>query len=490
MKTASGRNAAEPKPYAFPAGAGELATRIRESDWTDLALAPPATWSVSLKATVELILAAKAEIVLFWGPEFVALYNDAYAPTIGDKHPQALGRPARENWAELWDDLHPMLRSVRETGETVWAKDRPFQIQRHGYLETVYFDISYSAVREADGSIGGVLCIVSETTERVRARNELLASEARFRALVNATSDVIYRMSPDWREMTALDGRGFLRDTEAPSTLWQDAYLFAEDRAEVGAAIDEAVREKTPFQLEHRVRRADGTPGWTLSRAVPVLDDAGEILEWFGAASDITSRRATEEHLRLVINELNHRVKNTLATLQAIGEQTFRNAGDLEHARETFLERIMALSRANDLLNAEHWAGASLSDVVRLTTDPERTEVSGPAVQLSAQTAMSLSMALHELATNARKYGAWSTSAGRVAIDWSVDTAATPAHLRLVWRERGGPTVKAPNRRGFGSKLIERGLARELGGDVRLSFEPEGIVCAIEAPMPALAAGP
>ena len=129
------------------------------------------------------MLRAEAQIVLFWGPEFIALYNDAYAPTIGDKHPRALGRPARENWAELWNDLRPLLNGVRETGKTFSAKDRPFYIERHGYGETVYFDVSYSAVPETDGSIGGVLCIVSETTDRVRAETALRESEARLREL-------------------------------------------------------------------------------------------------------------------------------------------------------------------------------------------------------------------------------------------------------------------------------------------------------------------
>ncbi|MFC7700726.1 response regulator [Bradyrhizobium sp. GCM10028915] len=143
----------------------------------------PQNWSAHLKTTVSLLLGAEAQIVLFWGPEFVALYNDAYAPTIGDKHPGALGRPAKESWSELWDDLEPLLRGVRETGRTFSAKDRPFYIERHGFGETVYFDVSYSAVPDAEGRVGGVLCIVSETTERVRAEAALRESEARLRQL-------------------------------------------------------------------------------------------------------------------------------------------------------------------------------------------------------------------------------------------------------------------------------------------------------------------
>jgi PAS domain S-box-containing protein len=146
-------------------------------------LGSPEGWSATLKTTVGLMLRAEAQIVLFWGDDFVALYNDAYAPTIGDKHPRAIGRPARENWAELWNDLGPLLEGVRRTGNSFVARDRAFYIERHGYGETVYFDVSYSAVPDEDGSVAGVLCIVSETTERVRAEAARRESEAKLRQL-------------------------------------------------------------------------------------------------------------------------------------------------------------------------------------------------------------------------------------------------------------------------------------------------------------------
>ncbi len=155
-------------PPAFLANGGAVGKLLLSLDAASSPLGPPDAWSASLKTTMATLLPAKAQIVLFWGAEFVALYNDAYAPSIGDKHPRALGLPAIENWRELWDDLEPLLRGVYETGETFAAKDRPFYIERHGRGETVYFDVSYSAVRETDGSVGGVLCIVTETTERVR----------------------------------------------------------------------------------------------------------------------------------------------------------------------------------------------------------------------------------------------------------------------------------------------------------------------------------
>ncbi|MFK2889554.1 ATP-binding protein [Dyella flagellata] len=162
---------------------------MQQCDWSRSPLGPPEAWSPSLKTTVGMMLAAQAQIVLFWGPEFVALYNDAYTPTIGDKHPRALGRPAVESWTELWDDLGPLLRGVRETGKTFHAKDRAFYIERHGYGETVYFDVSYSAVPEVDGTVGGVLCIVSETTQRVlgtRRQTALLDLEDQLRTVGDA----------------------------------------------------------------------------------------------------------------------------------------------------------------------------------------------------------------------------------------------------------------------------------------------------------------
>ncbi|WP_439394950.1 ATP-binding protein [Bradyrhizobium sp. PMVTL-01] len=171
---------------SFLADGGELGAMMRALDWSDSPLGPPHRWSQALKTTVGMLLAAQAQIVLFWGPDFVALYNDAYAPGIGANHPRALGRPAIENWGELWDDLEPLLAGVRRTRTTFAAKDRPFYVERHGYGETSYWDVSYSAIPDDDGSVGGVLCIVSETTERVLGETQLRASEARYREL-NAT---------------------------------------------------------------------------------------------------------------------------------------------------------------------------------------------------------------------------------------------------------------------------------------------------------------
>ncbi|MFK4509133.1 two-component sensor histidine kinase [Bradyrhizobium daqingense] len=185
----------------------------------------------------------------------------------------------------------------------------------------------------------------------------------------------------------------------------------------------------------------------------------------------------------LLIEELNHRVKNTLALMQAIAVQTFRSASRDE--RTKFEGRLGALAEAHNLLSQEKWAGSELRDVIAralqpfLLSNPDRIRLSGPAVPLSPRLAVVLSMIVHEIATNAAKYGALSSDTGRVTLDWEVITEAPKPRLRLIWTEIGGPPVTAPVRRGFGSRLIERSARDQLGGEATVDFLPRGVVCTV-----------
>ena len=195
---------------------------------------------------------------------------------------------------------------------------------------------------------------------------------------------------------------------------------------------------------------------------------------------------AHQERQALLIAELNHRVKNTLATVQSLAHQTFRRAGSHDGARERFEARLMSLSRTHNLLNETSWTGALLKQVLALEIEPyigdnRRVVASGPNLRLPAPMAVAIGMILHELATNAAKYGALSVPDGRLDIEWTLaqEHGQTKA-LRLCWRERNGPQVAPPSRRGFGSRLIEQTVAQQLNGDVSFSFEPEGLVCEFE----------
>jgi signal transduction histidine kinase len=171
---AKGRSADEDSPLTFLAGGGEMGARMRKFDWSQTPLGAADTWPQSLRSTVSMLLPSRAQIALFWGPEFIVLYNDPYRPVFGAKHPEALGRPGREAWSEIWDSqLHGLLEGVVRTGEAFWARDLLFEIDRYGFLEETYFDVSYDPVRIESGAVGGVFCIVTETTERVVGERRL-----------------------------------------------------------------------------------------------------------------------------------------------------------------------------------------------------------------------------------------------------------------------------------------------------------------------------
>ncbi len=195
------------------------------------------------------------------------------------------------------------------------------------------------------------------------------------------------------------------------------------------------------------------------------------------------------EHQKLLIDELNHRVKNTLATVQSIATQTLRTADSTQDAKDALERRLLALSRAHDVLTRESWEGADLMDVVERALEPyqvhgeSRLHVTGPHVRLTPRMSLALAMALHELATNAVKYGALSNKSGVVEVSWKVQNGAAPPRLVLRWKEAGGPPVAAPRRRGFGSRLIERSLAQDLDGQVEIAFAPTGVVCTVNAPV-------
>ncbi|MFN3514966.1 MAG: HWE histidine kinase domain-containing protein [Phenylobacterium sp.] len=210
------------------------------------------------------------------------------------------------------------------------------------------------------------------------------------------------------------------------------------------------------------------------------------------AQRELAERARAEQRQQLLINELNHRVKNTLATVQSIGAQTLRASRDVTEARDAYEARLMALSAAHNLLTARRWESAELREMIEGAVSPFETEptsrfrLAGPQVELEPASALALAMALHELGTNAVKYGALREPDGRVEVGWRLSDGV----LELIWRETGGPQVAPPERQGFGSRLLERSLARELGGAVRLSFPPEGVRCEIRFPLPDAGSGP
>ncbi|RYD46100.1 MAG: PAS domain S-box protein, partial [Sphingomonadales bacterium] len=237
-----------------------------------------------------------------------------------------------------------------------------------------------------------------------------------------------------------------------------------------------------------RVRTRDGRPlVWEVSSRL-IEDTAGRPTGLHAICRDVTEAKRSETHLRLLIDELNHRVKNMLAIVQGIAQQSFKADRDIVTARRAFEGRLAALSEAHNLLTREHWGLVSMTqiigDAVRPHGEPARFALDGPDLAIMPKTAISLALAIHELATNAVKHGALSNAAGQVAIRWARVAGENSHRLSLVWEESGGPDVHAPEHRGFGTRMIERGLAAELAGTVKIDFRSKGVVCTVDAPLP------
>jgi len=251
--------------------------------------------------------------------------------------------------------------------------------------------------------------------------------------------------------------------------------------ARVAKALDPAGDGR--YEVEYRVKQPDGSWRWLSAWGLVEFEGRGanrKPVAIAGASRDLTDLKRAEELQRLLVDELNHRVRNTMATMQAIVVQTLRGAADLPSARTAVSARIVSLAGAHDLLTARSWSGADVAEVVKRAMAPfaaGRVALDGPSLDLSPKQALALSLALHELATNAAKYGALSRPEGRVELRWQ----AQDGQLALDWRETGGPRVAAPSRRGFGSRMLENGLFSDLDGQIRLDFAPDGVRCSITA---------
>ena len=536
----------------------------------------------------------------------------------------------------------PAHAPVRALGLDAYAG---FPVLSQGALRAV---ISFASTRspafdlEAVAFFETLARLMAVVYERLDATRDLHGSDARFRALASAGTQSLYRMSPDWLEMRRLDGAGQLDDAQAPNRGWATDDIQAEDHVAVQAAVADAIENEVVFESEHRVRRADGSIGWTLSRAIPIRDQGRNVVEWFGAATDVTDRvqaerrrqaqltlgdrlrdlasipemtRAAaevvgmtldvtragygrtdgpvehvdiefdwtapgvasiagrhrfaeygdiradllrgrplvihdvrtdprtrddpapllglgiealvnmpvqdrgrmvavfivqddkphpwspetlmflrnvgerleagiarvraEEQQRVLNEEIAHRLKNTLAMVLSIATQTLRTVPDRAPV-EAFEQRIHALSNAHNVLMDERWTAAPMSGVVRAVLQAaghgDRIVTEGPDLTLGPQATLSLSLLMHEMATNAAKYGSLSVPEGRVSVAWRLEGEGDDREIVLDWVERGGPPAVEParqGRKGFGSRLIRMGLVGTGGVDLR--FTPLGL---------------
>jgi PAS domain S-box-containing protein len=315
-----------------------------------------------------------------------------------------------------------------------------------------------------------------------------LADEDHFRHADELNEQLTWRADTEGN-LYRLSGRlakdHKLDPDEAMGRQWIN-YIHPDDRDATVAAFNRSIETGEPMNYKNRLLdKTTGTYRWTKVTAQPRVNKKDEIICWYGITIDIDDSITMIERQSTLLQELNHRVKNSLATVQSIVLQTFRSLRERDgyniEAYRTFcdkvMERLLILSSAHDLLTRNSWSGTDLDTLITHTLDAVmaggRYETNGPPISLCPNASLLLAMVFHELGTNAIKYGAWSNDGGRVIVGWTI----VDEHVELVWRERGGPVTKEPDHLGFGTKLITKSGMRELKGETQMKFDPEGLTC-------------
>ncbi|TKA95021.1 PAS domain S-box protein [Cereibacter changlensis] len=434
----------------------------------------------------------KVPMVLLWGPDGVMIYNDAYAGFAGARHPALFGSCVRDGWPEVAAFNDNVLKEVL-AGRSLAYRHEELTLFRNGHAEQVWMNLDYSPIENEAAEVLGVLAIVVETTDLVRATERIATEHERlqrlfeqaptFMAMTIGPSHIFEMANPGYQRLVG--SRDILGKPvrEALPEVVEQGFLdmlnraFTSGEAVLGTGLLVFLQRQAGEPQEER---------YVDFVFQPIRSEAGDVDRIFIQGSDVTDRVLAERHQRLLMRELDHRLKNTLAIVHAIASRTLRDASSTEEASEKLGDRIRALARAQDVLTTPLGEQGDIRAVVASALLPHLDEssdgfhIEGPALKLTPSAATSLSLALHELATNALKHGALSVPGGRVEVLWSIEGGNNESLLRFSWRESGGPRVSRPTRRGFGTRLIERGLALELGGTAHLDYLPEGLTFMLE----------
>lgn len=340
---------------------------------------------------------------------------------------------------------------------------------------------------------GRFALVFRDVTAEKRTQEALRKREAEFRTITEAMPQIVWSTRPDgyhdfynarWYEFTGMpegstDGEG-----------WSDIF-HPDDQEEAWSRWRHSLETGELYEIEYRLRHHSGAYHWVLGRAQPVRNAEGDIVRWLGTCTDIHDLKLADEQRQLMLGEMNHRVKNILAMVNATVTQTMRQADNLQDARQSIQSRISAMARAHDQLVNATWTQTRIMEVVKTALAPHRTgegrfRISGPDIPIASKQALALTMALHELATNAVKYGSLSITGGRVAIVWSIQEVDGAEQFTLTWSESEGPSVVAPTRNGFGSMMIEQALPAYFSGTAELCYAASGLSFELKAPLAGL----
>jgi PAS domain S-box-containing protein len=358
----------------------------------------------------------------------------------------------------------------------------------------VFIDGIETALHDEDGRIRGYLKIGQDVTARRRAEQALAASEERFRQFAEASSDTLWianantgqleYLSPAFESIWGEEREAVLADVGK----WLEL-VHPDDRARALEGMPKLLRGE-PHVGEYRVVRSDGEVRTVLDSGFPIRDETGRVVRAAGVAQDITARRRAEEHQRTLLAELQHRVRNTLAVVRSIARRTADSSSDVEEMSSHFQGRLDAFSRVQAIVTRDPEAGIDLAAMIEdellahAAREGEALKIDGPEIYLKPRPAESMSLAIHELATNAVKYGALSSGRGRIDVRWERVKPDGKELLRLVWEENGvDMPPHPPERQGFGLELLRRTLPYDLRADTSVEFRPEGVRFTMSMPL-------
>jgi PAS domain S-box-containing protein len=383
----------------------------------------------------------------------------------------------------------PMAKALR-SGEP--QHEQEMTIERADGTRVVVL-VNAAPLKSRAGQVQGAVAFTQDITARKGMEQRLRQSEERHRQILDALPSAVYMTDAEGtityfnRAAAELAGREPELGKDKWCVTWQLRWPDGTPLAHEDCPMAIALKEARPVRGAEAVAvRPDGTNFAFMPYPTPIFDDDGHLAGAVNMLVDISERKDADEQRNLLVAELSHRVKNTLATVISIARQSFANP-NTAMARRSFDARIRALAQTHTRLAESNWCGASLETMLFDELSPYRAldgrnvKLKGAPVLLAPKCALTLGMAIHELATNAAKYGALSSKDGRVDVNWNIDAA--DRLLRIDWRETGGPAVSEPTHKGFGVMLLERALAADVRSTVRLRFEPTGLHCAIEIPL-------
>ena len=426
--------------------------------------------------------------------------------TLSHRAARILGQPPGRS--VTWGVLRPFLIEPERVAllvEQAVSSLEPYRFETRLAIEGrgVVVQVSGQALTDENGAFTGMVGVVQDITTRIETRSELQAHDHRLRAATAVARLGIFEwhMLDDhavWENDRMFEIFGHApEDGTIGKTEFLNGILHPEDRAEVRKAISAALREDRDLHISGRIRRKSDGAWRTIDMAGRFERDAPDRLprRLIGVVADVTDRRLAEERQTLLIRELHHRVKNTLATVQAIVGSTARTATDIDSFYEAFVGRIKSLAHTHSVLTEATWQTASLTgllmnelrpyaEVVEAGGEDGRVVLEGQPIDLPSDIAVPIGMAIHELTTNAAKYGALSNRTGRVTVAWDLEPGGPAGTLRLTWRETGGPPVQPPRRQGFGSRLLHRVLITQVQAEVTTDYAPDGFSLTMRAPLP------